>query len=71
MRELSDAKYSAPLYALGKLINSVYGNTNRKVAQRIIVGLPMEEKSVLLEVLARANPAYVGSYINQDFIGRE
>lgn len=71
MRELSDAKYSAPLYALGKLINSVYGNTNRKVAQRIIDGLPIDEQSLLLEILARENPAVTGSFINQEILGRE
>lgn len=71
LRELGDSKYSAALYGLGKLANSIYGRTNRAVAQRIIDGLPISEQSMLLDILSRANPAVTGSFINQEFLGRE
>lgn len=70
-REIGDSKYSAPLYYLAKAINSVYGRTNRKIAQQIIDGAQFDQQSALLEALARANPAITGSFINQEILGRE
>ena len=71
LRELGDSRLSAALYGIGKLANSIYGASNKKIAQRIIDGLPIDEQSLLLEVLARANPAATGSFINQEILGRE
>lgn len=71
LRELGDSRLSAALYEIGKLANSIYGASNKKIAQRIIDGLPIDNKSLLLEVLARANPAATGSFINQEILGRE
>lgn len=71
LRELGDSKYSAALYGLGRLANSIYGITNRKIAQQIINGVPFDQQSALLEALARANPAVTGSFINQEILGRE
>lgn len=70
-REIGDSKYSAPLYYLAKAINSVYGRTNRKIAQQIIDGVQFDQQSALIDALSRANPAATGSFINQEILGRE
>lgn len=60
--------------ALGSLADKgnrlLYGYSNRKAAQHLLNGLPTE-RSALLEVMARANPAFVGSYINEEFVGKK
>jgi len=53
-----------------KVNKLLYGYSNRKAAQHLLNGLPTE-RSALLEAMARANPAFVGSYVNEEFVGKK
>lgn len=67
MSERTETKGSIYGSIADKLNKLLYGYSNRKAAQHLLNGLPTKE-SALLEALARANPAFVGNYINEEFV---